>query len=84
MCSRYIRDLRRSMAALAENFGVAVHIETTRGNHLRAIFRSDVVCVSIVMANSPSDWRAQRNAEALARRKLRAAHQCHREDGFVS
>lgn len=72
MCDRRIRDLKRSLTTIAELFGATVEIEPTRGNHLRAVFRSSAVSISIVMACSPSDWRAQRNNEALARRKLRA------------
>jgi hypothetical protein len=73
VCDRRLRDLRRSLDAIAETCGVAFEgIELTGGGHYRATFRCGNVVVPIYMSATPSDWRAQHKIKAFARRKLRS------------
>jgi hypothetical protein len=69
--TRRQRDLRRALNALAGQHGCALTLERTSGGHLRARFTAGARHVDIVMAWSPSDWRAGRNAAAFVRRALR-------------
>jgi hypothetical protein len=45
----------------------------TRGQHLRLMVSDGSTTTSLVVAMSPSDWRAAANAAALARRLLRTS-----------
>jgi hypothetical protein len=69
MCSRRLRDLKRSFAAAP--FDAIVTTEKTNGGHFRAVFSTDQWTLAIIVSYSPSDWRSMRNTEAFARRQLR-------------
>jgi hypothetical protein len=71
--TRSQRDLFRVLLAIAhQNEAKLIEIAQTNGGHKRAIFRARTGAeVSLICANTASDWRASRNVEALARRLLR-------------
>ena len=57
---------------LAEPYGASLRVELTRGNHIRAVFIVGPTTIAVVIPNTPSDWRSEReNTVAICRRKLR-------------
>jgi hypothetical protein len=69
---RVERDLRRQLHLIAEQNGAQLLlVETTRGGHLRAVFRKGSRVIPQIVAATPSDVRAARNAAAATRRLLR-------------
>ena len=71
MTVRRIRDLKRRLLALVEPFGASVDIKHTGSSHLRATVTRGAVQVDVYLASTPSDFRAEKNAVADVRRKLR-------------
>jgi hypothetical protein len=71
MCDRRIRDVKKLLSALADEFGCTVKIAQTRGGHVRATFSTGTRSASIFAPWSPSDWRNDRNLKATARRAVR-------------
>jgi hypothetical protein len=69
-----LRDTKRSLTALAAEFGAKVKLSVTNGGHVRATFVvGGVTKARVVMGMTPSDWRNERNNAALVRRVLRGA-----------
>jgi hypothetical protein len=73
MCDRRQRDMKRVLTSLAAEHGASVKLGTTNGGHVRATFVVGAKRADIIVAATPSDWRASRNNRALVRRVLRAA-----------
>jgi hypothetical protein len=71
MCDRRIRDIKKLLTSLADEFGCTVKIAQTHGGHLRATFNAGAKSVNVFSALTPSDWRNHRNVRADARRALR-------------
>jgi hypothetical protein len=66
-----LRDLKRSLATVADEHGASVKMSITGGGHIRATFAVDGVRkADIIMASTPSNWRNGRNNEATVRRVL--------------
>jgi hypothetical protein len=68
---RRMRDVKKRLLALAEPFGARLEIEHSGRSHLRATF-TGAAHVDVYLANSPSDFRAEKNESAYVRRKLRS------------
>jgi hypothetical protein len=73
MTDRRVRDLKQRLLELATPYQARVEIDQTPGGHLRATFSRGAVKLPIIMAATPSDWRALKNNKALVRRALRTA-----------
>ncbi len=74
MCNRRTRDLKRSLADLADSFGVRLdNISHTNEGHWRATFTAGAVTAIVILPGTPSDWRALRNNAAFIKRRLRSA-----------
>jgi hypothetical protein len=71
MCDRRLRDLKRMLTALADEFGCGVKIAITNGGHVRAKFSAGNRTISVFSALTPSDRRNVLNVRADARRALR-------------
>jgi hypothetical protein len=68
---RRTRDLERRLLAVTEPFGASVAIKHTGSSHLRATLTRGASHVDVYLASTPSDFRAEKNAVADVRRKLR-------------
>jgi hypothetical protein len=71
MCHRRLRDLKRSLIALAAAYGAEVEIRTSGGNHLAAVFKVGDSQIAVYVASTPGDFRSLGNEHARVRRILR-------------
>jgi hypothetical protein len=74
MSDRRYRDLKRTLATLADQYGASVAITPTWGGHFRATFAVGDRKAHAILAATPSDWRNARNDRTLVRRVLRTAN----------
>ena len=71
MTDRRTRDFKRRLVALLAPTGARVDIRSTGGSHLCATLSWGAAQTDIFFGRTPSDFRAQKNAVAFVRRKLR-------------
>jgi hypothetical protein len=71
MCDRRLRDTKKLLTELADEFGCTVKIATTNGGHIRATFSAGNRSIKVFTPWSPSDWRVVKNLKATARRAVR-------------
>ena len=69
--TKQARDFRRRLIALVAPTGAKVDIRNTGGQHLCATISWGAAHMDIFFGRTPSDFRAQKNAGACVRRKLR-------------
>jgi hypothetical protein len=67
------REFRRRLLALVAPTGAKVDIRNTGGQHLCATISWGAAHMDVFFGRTPSDFRAQKNAVAFVRRKLRSA-----------
>jgi hypothetical protein len=69
---RHERDMKRLLEFIARQEGwKLLAIERTGRSHMRGRFAQGGAAVSVFYSNTPSDFRATRNAAAITRRLLR-------------
>ena len=70
---RRTREFKRRLTALVAPTGAKVDIRHTGSSHLCATISWGEAHMDIFFGRTPSDFRAQKNAVAFVRRKLRSA-----------
>jgi hypothetical protein len=66
------REFRRRLVALVAPTGAKVDIRSTGSQHMCATISWGAAHTDIFFGRTPSDFRAQKNAVAFVRRKLRS------------
>ena len=69
--TKQARDFRRRLIALVAPTGAKVDIRNTGGQHLCATISWGAAHRDLFFGRTSSDFRAQKNAVAFVRRKLR-------------
>jgi hypothetical protein len=66
------RDFKRRLVALVAPTGAKVDIRTTGASHICATISWGAAHMDVFFGSTPGDYRAQRNAVAFVKRKLRS------------